>query len=271
MTESITLWRLLRPGSWCPCWRSRILHCRCLSWRHFCAWFFRDPERLLPVGPVALSPGRREGGLRGGGRRPAYPDQHFPQYFRRPREPLARSPASSRTSLIKRASSWWQAARWPPPRTSRTSSRCEADDGTKVVFKQIAGLIARRIICYKKVGDFVQAGRTRRPHQVRFARGRDFRPGMARGSRSRHAGERRYRAFWRAGPANRNAAEALAASASRRRLSVRHRAEVGYQTARVRPGKKPPPRAAYALAHAVYRRQYFPRLSVDYPHHPGRR
>src|ERR1700722_5108881 len=22
----------------------------------FCAWFFRDPERLLPVGPVALSP-----------------------------------------------------------------------------------------------------------------------------------------------------------------------------------------------------------------------
>src|SRR5579863_7780568 len=22
----------------------------------FCAWFFRDPERALPVGPVALSP-----------------------------------------------------------------------------------------------------------------------------------------------------------------------------------------------------------------------
>src|SRR5579862_4660134 len=22
----------------------------------FCAWFFRDPERLLPAGPVALSP-----------------------------------------------------------------------------------------------------------------------------------------------------------------------------------------------------------------------
>ena len=22
----------------------------------FCAWFFRDPERMLPVGPVALSP-----------------------------------------------------------------------------------------------------------------------------------------------------------------------------------------------------------------------
>ena len=29
---------------------------------------------------------------------------------------------------------------------------------TKVVFKQIAGLIARRIICYKRVGDIVDTG-----------------------------------------------------------------------------------------------------------------
>jgi phosphatidylserine decarboxylase len=34
----------------------------------------------------------------------------------------------------------------------------QADDGTKVVFKQIAGLIARRIVCTKQVGDLVQAG-----------------------------------------------------------------------------------------------------------------
>jgi phosphatidylserine decarboxylase len=33
-----------------------------------------------------------------------------------------------------------------------------AQDGTKVIYKQIAGLIARRIISYKKTGDFVQAG-----------------------------------------------------------------------------------------------------------------
>jgi len=32
------------------------------------------------------------------------------------------------------------------------------EDGTKVVYKQIAGLIARRIVCYKKVGDIVQSG-----------------------------------------------------------------------------------------------------------------
>ena len=33
-----------------------------------------------------------------------------------------------------------------------------AQDGTQVVFKQIAGLIARRIVFSKKPGDFVQAG-----------------------------------------------------------------------------------------------------------------
>jgi phosphatidylserine decarboxylase len=33
-----------------------------------------------------------------------------------------------------------------------------AEDGTRVVYKQIAGLIARRIICTKNAGDFVQAG-----------------------------------------------------------------------------------------------------------------
>jgi phosphatidylserine decarboxylase len=31
-------------------------------------------------------------------------------------------------------------------------------DGTKVVFSQIAGLIARRIVCWKKVGDSLKTG-----------------------------------------------------------------------------------------------------------------
>jgi phosphatidylserine decarboxylase len=31
-------------------------------------------------------------------------------------------------------------------------------DGSKVIFKQIAGLIARRIVCWKQVGDMVGKG-----------------------------------------------------------------------------------------------------------------
>jgi phosphatidylserine decarboxylase len=33
-----------------------------------------------------------------------------------------------------------------------------AGQSTRIVFKQIAGLIARRIICYKKPGDTLAAG-----------------------------------------------------------------------------------------------------------------
>ncbi|HBY59483.1 MAG TPA: phosphatidylserine decarboxylase family protein, partial [Solibacterales bacterium] len=34
----------------------------------------------------------------------------------------------------------------------------ESQDGVEVVFSQIAGLIARRIVCWKKPGDYVTAG-----------------------------------------------------------------------------------------------------------------
>ncbi len=41
---------------------------------------------------------------------------------------------------------------------------------TTVMFKQIAGLIARRIICYKKPGDILEPGeRIRGSHQIRVA------------------------------------------------------------------------------------------------------
>ena len=59
-----------------------------------------------------------------------------------------------------------------------------ATRASTVVFKQIAGLIARRIVCYKKPGDSVR-GRTHRTDQVRFARGCSLGPGMGDGGVSR--------------------------------------------------------------------------------------
>ena len=44
-------------------------------------------------------------------------------------------------------------------------------EGQTVVFKQIAGLLARRIVFNKKVGDRVATGRARRLDQIWFARG----------------------------------------------------------------------------------------------------
>ena len=69
-----------------------------------------------------------------------------------------RFPESSPTSLTSRGNFWSPAANWPRRRIEQNIITIRAEDGTKVVFKQIAGLIARRIVCTKNVGDFVQAG-----------------------------------------------------------------------------------------------------------------
>lgn len=123
----------------------------------FCAWFFRDPERLLPVGPVALSPadGRVVSVVK-------EDECHtrisiFLNIFD---VHVNRSPISGIVTDIT-----YQAGKFLVASGERASGENEqnvvtirAEDGTKVVYKQIAGLIARRIVCTKHVGDFVQAG-----------------------------------------------------------------------------------------------------------------
>jgi phosphatidylserine decarboxylase len=123
----------------------------------FCAWFFRDPERLLPVGPVALSPadGRVVCVVAEGERQTRVSiflnifDVH-----------VNRAPISGIiTEMVYQSGQFLVASREiASSRNEQNIITIRAEDGTKVVFKQIAGLIARRIVCNKKVGDFVQAG-----------------------------------------------------------------------------------------------------------------
>lgn len=123
----------------------------------FCAWFFRDPERPLPVGPVALSPAD--------GRVVAV----VPEADRCTRISIFlnifdvhvnRSPISGIvTDIDYRRGKFLVASRAiASAENEQNVLTIRADDGTKVVVKQIAGLIARRIVCTKKVGDTVQAG-----------------------------------------------------------------------------------------------------------------
>jgi phosphatidylserine decarboxylase len=123
----------------------------------FCAWFFRDPDRPLPAGPFALSPadGKVVGVVSEGNGLTRISiflnifDVH-----------VNRTPISGViTDITYKNGQFLVASR------ERASSDNEqniitvrAQDGTIVVFSQIAGLIARRIVCYKKTGDFVQAG-----------------------------------------------------------------------------------------------------------------
>jgi phosphatidylserine decarboxylase len=123
----------------------------------FCAWFFRDPERLIPAGPVAVSPA--DGKIMSvvpqpdGLTRVSIFLNVFDVH-------VNRSPVSG---IIIDAQ--YQKGKFLVASREEASSDNEqtvitvrTKDGVIVVFKQIAGLIARRIVFTRKTGDFIQAG-----------------------------------------------------------------------------------------------------------------
>ena len=122
----------------------------------FCLYFFRDPERNVPAGPIAVSPAD--------GKVVAV---------------KAESPTVNRISIflnifdvhVNRApiagiirKVEYQKGQFLVASREECSLQNEQNvvtlqgDGTGVVFKQIAGLIARRIVFYKKPGDHVAVG-----------------------------------------------------------------------------------------------------------------
>jgi len=122
----------------------------------FCLYFFRDPEREIPRGPVAVSPAdgkvvaiRPEGGSQ---RRVSIFLNIFDVH-------VNRTPIAGTITGVQ-----YQKGRFLVASKERASAENEqntvevAGDGTSVVFKQIAGLIARRIVFNKKAGDRVAAG-----------------------------------------------------------------------------------------------------------------
>ena len=121
----------------------------------FCLWFFRDPDRQIPEGPVAVSPA--DGvvvAIKPGGAQTRISiflnvfDVH-----------VNRSPIAGKITKIEYKTGKFLVASKPEATTDNEQNfiTVEGPNG-KIVFSQIAGLIARRIVCYKKVGDTVQAG-----------------------------------------------------------------------------------------------------------------
>ncbi len=123
----------------------------------FCGWFFRDPERPIPAGPVAVSPA--DGVV----------DRITHEPGRRTRISIFlnvfdvhvnRSPIGGTITKIT-----YKPGQFLDARHEKASELNEANeftvvshDGTVVIFRQVTGLIARRIVCYKKEGDVVQTG-----------------------------------------------------------------------------------------------------------------
>ncbi len=122
----------------------------------FCLYFFRDPERAVPQGPVAVSPA--DGKVVA-----VCPDSPtvlrvsiFLNIFD---VHVNRAPIEGTIAKVQ-----YQPGRFHVASREECSEQNEQNvvtvqgEGTCVVFKQIAGLIARRIVFRKHPGDHVAAG-----------------------------------------------------------------------------------------------------------------
>ena len=122
----------------------------------FCLYFFRDPDREIPAGPVAVSPA--DGKVVAV--KPESPTLNRISIFLNVFDVhVNRAPISGRITDVR-----YQKGRFNVASREECSTQNEQNivtlrgDGTCVVFKQIAGLIARRIVFTRAPGDQVTKG-----------------------------------------------------------------------------------------------------------------
>jgi len=122
----------------------------------FCLYFFRDPERSIPEGPVVVSPA--DGKVMGvipdgsGASRISIFLNIFDVHVNR--APIA----GSITKVEYTKGQFLVASKEAASSQNERNTVSIAGDGTCVAFAQIAGLIARRIVFNKNTGDTVGKG-----------------------------------------------------------------------------------------------------------------
>jgi len=128
----------------------------------FCLYFFRDPERIIPDGPVAVSPadGKVVGIIGDGFGAESTRISIFLNIFD---VHVNRAPIAGRITNVEYTKGQFlvasrEVASSQNERNTVTIAGSIAGDTTCVRFAQIAGLIARRIAFYKKPGDTVAKG-----------------------------------------------------------------------------------------------------------------
>jgi phosphatidylserine decarboxylase len=125
----------------------------------FCLYFFRDPDREVPPGPVAVSPADGKVVVvkaENGGQRISIFLNVFDVH-------VNRTPIPGRVVDVRYQEGQFLVASKEEASHSNEQNTITVlgtvgGKETRIAFKQIAGLIARRIVCYKKSGDTVGAG-----------------------------------------------------------------------------------------------------------------
>ncbi|MGD0364396.1 MAG: phosphatidylserine decarboxylase [Bryobacteraceae bacterium] len=122
----------------------------------FCLYFFRDPERAIPAGPVAVSPAD--------GKVVAVKQETATQtrisiFLNIFDVHVNRAPIAGTIADVRYNKGAFHVASREECSTENEQNVVSVrGEGTCVVFKQIAGLIARRIVFHKHVGDLVTKG-----------------------------------------------------------------------------------------------------------------
>lgn len=122
----------------------------------FCVYFFRDPERTIPDGPVAVSPADGKvvhiRPLPDGRTRVSIFLNIFNVH-------VNRVPVGGYiTDVSYQPGRFVMAHREEASEDNEQNTVTIDSGGSQVVTRQIAGLVARRIVCRKKTGDEVKKG-----------------------------------------------------------------------------------------------------------------
>jgi phosphatidylserine decarboxylase len=144
----ILLWYLIHPAFAAPLFLVAL----------FCLYFFRDPDRTIPDGPVAVSPadGKVVGIIGDGAGAECTRISIFLNIFD---VHVNRAPIAGKIASVEYTKGQFLvASRELASSQNERNTVTVAGDATSVRFAQIAGLIARRIVFYKKLGDTVAKG-----------------------------------------------------------------------------------------------------------------
>jgi phosphatidylserine decarboxylase len=127
----------------------------------FFLWFFRDPERAIPATPGAIvSPADGKVTAVSAIQVDGEPRLSISIFLNVFNVHVNRSPAAGLITAVEYRHGKYLNAMNPASAELNEQNICTlvTDDGHRIVFKQIAGLLARRIVFSRRVGDRVARG-----------------------------------------------------------------------------------------------------------------
>jgi phosphatidylserine decarboxylase len=127
----------------------------------FFLWFFRDPERTIPTGPgLIVSPGDGLVTETASIATPEGPRQRISIFLSVFDVHVNRSPIAGVLTGVRYQKGQYLNAMNPASadRNEQNIAMVRGEDGFEITFKQIAGLLARRIVFKLREGDAVERG-----------------------------------------------------------------------------------------------------------------